>query len=436
MTTQRPLSPFEISYFGDDTRVGSVPVGGMPLFIGSTVRGDIDAAVLREVLADLAAAHPLLRARVATGRDGVQRFELDDSYRPSVQVHPGGAAAYRTLVNTRQDWRAGLFRAQLLREGDRTQVVLILHHGISDGRSVFPLLDQMWRRYTARVSGSPLPQPEWSYDLPDGVDTQLARLIGDAEVDAFVDMVRAGAMAMDPASAPVRLPRDGHSGGDPEGRLAMRRIELSADATAALVATARAQGFSVNSLLAGAAMAAVRTEFVPGAGPVPLMCGHAVDLRPELVPALPESTVLNCAAGSGTPVLVDSDSHPIEVAVAVAAGMHAAAESRFPAMFMRASQRPLDEVTAALFSAPPTLALSNIGRVPAHSLPEALEFVRDEVFAMAPGMPPKMTIFTVGGRLTVQVEYDTAEHSHSQMERVALAMTAQLGRLSAVVARS
>ncbi|WP_330180851.1 hypothetical protein OHB26_31290 [Nocardia sp. NBC_01503] len=429
MSTQRPLSPFEITYFGEDTRLGSVPVGGMPLFIGSTVRGEIDPAALREVLAELAAAHPLLRARVVTGHDGVPRFELDDSYAPNVQVIPGGADAYRTLVNTRQDWRAGLFRAQVLRDRDETQVVLILHHGIADGRSVFPLLDEMWRRYTARVSGSPLPPPECGYDLPDGVDTQLARLIDDTEVDAFVEMVRAGALAMDPAAAPVHLPRDGHSGGDRSGRLAMRRIALTAEQTGALVTSARAQGFSMNSLLAGAALAAVRTEFVPGAGLLPMMCGHAVDLRPDLVPALTESTVLNCAAGAGTPVLVDADSHPVEIAVAVAAGMHASAQARFPAMFMRAAQRELDPVTTALFTAPPTLALSNIGRVPAHSLPAGVEFIRDDIFAMAPGMPPKMTLFTVGGRLTIQVEYDTAEHSHVQMERIAAAMTERLRRI-------
>ncbi|MFF2550154.1 hypothetical protein ACFVUS_04095 [Nocardia sp. NPDC058058] len=436
MTSQRPLSPFENGYFGEHTRLGSVPIGGMPLFIGSTVRGEMDPAALRDTLTELAALHPLLRARVVTGDAGVRRFELDDDYRPSVTVTAGGAQVYRTLVNARQEWGAGLFRAELLREGEFTRVVLVLHHGISDGRSVFPLVDEMWRRYTARVTGSPLPQPERNYALPAGVDTQLAALISDAEVDAFVAMVRAGAMAMDPAAAPVHLPLDGQGGGDPSGRLAVRRIELDAAQTAALVATARAQGFSVNSLLAGAAMAAVRTEFAPEAGPLPMMCGHAVDLRPDLVPVLPASTVLNCAAGAGTPVLAAPDSHPIELASAVAAGMRDSTQARFPAMFMRAAQRDLDEVTAALFGAPPTLALSNIGRVPAHSLPATLEFVRDEVFAMTPGMPPKMTMFTVGDRLTVQVEYDTAEHSHAQMERIATEMTWQLLRVGSATARA
>lgn len=40
--------------------------------------------------------------------------------------------------------------------------------------------------------------------------------------------------------------------------------------------------------------------------------------------------------------------------------------------------------------------------------PSGIRHIRDEVNAMGPGMPPKLTIFTVGERLTIQVEYDTA----------------------------
>ncbi|MFC9993791.1 hypothetical protein [Nocardia sp. NPDC127526] len=476
MTTQRVLSPFEISYFGRETHLGGVPIGGMPLFIGSTVRGPIDPAVLRRVLAELAANHALLRASVVTDPAGTQRFVLADGYHPALEVIDGGAGHYRKLVNSHQDWRTGLFHAQLLREPGRTQIVLILHHGIADGRSAFALLAELWRRYTAHLAGSPLPLADSDQSLIPGIDTQLAALFSDETVEAFLTQVRATAAGMNPAAAPRTLPRDGDgllpphgnqqtgsSGarpgdgqetrnsdaprqdlpqtGDPEGRahnhtsasadrerLAMRRIELSAQATAAFVAVARAQGLSVNSLLAGAAMAAARTEF-PVDGPLPLLCGHAVDLRGNLSPTVPDSVVLNCVSGTGTPVVADSGADPVELAEMVAASMAETLDTHFPALFMRASQTDLDPVSAALFAAPPTVALSNIGRIPAHSLPEGLEFIRDDIFAMAPGMPPKMTIFTVGDRLTIQVEYDTADHSHTQMGRIASAMDALVHRV-------
>jgi hypothetical protein len=66
----------------------------------------------------------------------------------------------------------------------------------------------------------------------------------------------------------------------------------------------------------------------------------------------------------------------------------------------------------------PSIALSNIGRVPDHIVPDGVRLVRDNLLAMGPGMPPKLTAFTLGDRLTVQVEYDTNDHSRAQMGRV------------------
>ncbi|GAB2538910.1 hypothetical protein GCM10027167_49600 [Nocardia heshunensis] len=422
------MSPFEIGYFTTDARLGSVPIGGMPLFIGSVVRGEVDADLLQRVLAELAAGHVLLRSRAVTG-DGASRLVVEDGFVPPLEERLGEIDDYWTLVNTRPDWADGLFRAVLLRGATQTRLVLIIHHGISDGRSAFALLDELWQRYSAQVAGSPLPLPDSDRELVGGVDELLTRVTSDAEVDGFLAQVREAAAGFGSEAAPRALPLDGDGVGDPGGRLALRRIALSTGQTAEIVDIARARGISVNSLLAGAALAAVRAQ-LPESGPVPMMCGHAVDLRPELSPRLPASTVLNCASGLGTPAVVDSDSDPLALGPIIDATMRQLLDTRFPALFMRASHRALDPQVAAMLSAPPAIALSNMGRLPAHSLPAQLEFVRDEVFAMAAGMPPKMTIFTVGDRLTIQVEYDTAEHSHAQMGRVAEAMSDQLARVT------
>ncbi len=52
------------------------------------------------------------------------------------------------------------------------------------------------------------------------------------------------------------------------------------------------------------------------------------------------------------------------------------------------------------------------------------------VGVMGPGMPPKLTIFTLDGRLTVQVECDTADHSRTQMGRVEKALTDALRHIA------
>ncbi|WP_067709057.1 phthiocerol/phthiodiolone dimycocerosyl transferase family protein [Nocardia yamanashiensis] len=434
MTRRRALSPFEISYFSTGTRLGSVPIGGMPLFIGSLVRGRIDIGVLARVLAELAGEHVLLRSRVVAGRDGGQYFEVVDGYRPPVREYAGEIEQrYRQLLNTRPQWRDGLFEAVVLRGAEATRIVLIVHHGISDGRSAFALLDEMWRRYTALIAGSALPHTDSDVALIPGVDEQLAAVVDEAAVDALLAQFRAAAAGSDAGAAPRTLPVDGDGIGDPAGRFAVRRIELDERATGALVEVARGHGISVNSLLGGAALVAVRAQFDPTAGAMALLCGHAVDLRPVLPHPVAASTMLNCAAGAGTPALVDADADPVTAGVQVHARMAEAQAMGFPALFMRAAQRELDAVTAAVFAAQPSIALSNMGALAAHSMPAGVEFVRDEISAMAGGMPPKMTIFTVGGRLHIQVEYDTAEHSHAQLGRVAEVMSAQLRRIASGV---
>ncbi|MFQ6393751.1 phthiocerol/phthiodiolone dimycocerosyl transferase family protein [Nocardia sp. KC 131] len=431
MTAQRRLSPFETNYFSPSAKFGSVPTSGMPLFIGSTVHGRLDIEILRRVLDELAAAHPLLRSRVVTDADGTMSFHRDDRYRPRFDITEGDEVEYVNLVNTQQDWRDGLFRAHLLRGDDRDQLVLVIHHGIADGRSAFALLAQLWRQYTAHAAGTPLPQPDSDQGLPEAIDNQLATVVSDIEIDALLDEVRSATATMSPESAPRALPKDGDGlGDDPLGRLALQRIELDAEETASFVGAARAQGISVNSLLTAAAMIAFRSRLEGDAGPLPLFCGHAVDLRSEA--NLPVGTILNCSSGAGTYALVAEDSNPIDVGSAVAAAMQAATDRLEAACFLLAGRRDLDEMTAAILAAAPTLAISNIGRLPAHSMPDDIRNIRVDVYAMSPGMPPKLTAFTVGGRLTIQVEYDTALYSRTQMGKITLALIEQIQRCAAV----
>lgn len=479
MAEHRPLSPFESAYFTPDGRVGSVRTGGMPLFIGSTVRGRVDETTLLLALDEVVAAHPLLRSRVVDDA-GAQHFVVDDLWRPPFEVLAGAETEYFRLVNTPVDWSDGLLRAYLLRDGDRAQLVLAIHHGIADGRSAFALLDQLWRLYTALATGSPMPSATASpaprgtgslsphaptlhalsphaptphsatphvptprsatphapsphaaslhaptgAQIPEALDDRMAELVGEAAVSGWVAQVRAQVAAAVPGSAPVALPHDGNA--DPGGRFAMVRIESTAGETAELIAAARAHGISVNSLFSGAALVAVRDQF-DAAGPLLLNLGHAADLRSRLSPPLPDSVLVNFASGIGTPVFVDDDASPVELGLRVDAGVRDALERREAAMVLLAARQfGHDPVMAAVLSMPPTFTISNIGRLPAHSLPAGLDFVRDDIFAMAPDISPKLTVFTVGERMTVQIEFDTSLYSRMRQEKVRSALAATL----------
>ncbi|GAB2731024.1 phthiocerol/phthiodiolone dimycocerosyl transferase family protein [Nocardia thraciensis] len=427
MATQRPQSPFESGYFRADARFGSVPVGGMPLYIGSTVEGDIDAEALRAVLADLAARHPLL-ACLPVDDAGVPLLRHRSGYRPPLVVAEGDEIEYVRLANEPPDWGEGLFRAVLLRDGEQSRVVLVIHHGIVDGRSAFALLDEMWRRYTARLRGAPLPVAA-AEELPQAVDDRLAATISGPEVEELLDRMRAMM-----AEAPAQLPRVASAAGV-RGFLAAERIELSASETTAFVAAARSAGITVNSLLSGCAMVAVRGRF-DAAGPLPMVCGYAADLRSTLDPRLSDDTLLNCASGWGTALSVAAADGPVELGRIVDADVRAALDRRDPARLMVAGRHIRDEQSAAMLSSQPTFALSNIGRVPTHEVPPGVKLLRDNIFAMNPGMPPKATAFTLGGRLTVQVEYDTADHSRTQMGEVRRALSQSLHHVAADTARS
>ncbi|BDT89492.1 phthiocerol/phthiodiolone dimycocerosyl transferase family protein [Nocardia cyriacigeorgica] len=490
MAEHRPLSPFESAYFTPDGRVGSVRTGGMPLFIGSTVRGRMDETTLLLALDEVVAAHPLLRSRVVVDDAGAQHFVVDDLWRPPFEVLAGAETEYFRLVNTPVDWSDGLLRAYLLRDGDRAQLVLAIHHGIADGRSAFALLDQLWRLYTALATGSPMPSATASpaprgmgslsphaptlhapspyaptpealsphaptphsatphvptprsatphapsphaaslhaptgAQTPEALDGRMAELVDEAAVSGWVAQVRAQVAAAVPGSAPVALPHDGNA--DPGGRFAMVRIESTAGETAELIAAARAHGISVNSLFSGAALVAVRDQF-DAAGPLLLNLGHAADLRSRLSPPLPDSVLVNFASGIGTPVFVDDDASPVELGLRVDAGVRDALERREAAMVLLAARQFGDDpVMAAVLSMPPTFTISNIGRLPAHSLPAGLDFVRDDIFAMAPDISPKLTVFTVGDRMTVQIEFDTSLYSRMRQEKVRSALAATL----------
>lgn len=422
MKRRRQLSPYERVHFSEAARFGAVPVAGMPLFIGSTVAGEVDETVVRRVLTELAAGHPLLRCRVVEDSGGDLSFLLREDFVPDLDTYEGGEQAYGELINSPQNWAEhGLFRAVLLRDTTTAdtaagtgwnRLVLVIHHGVADGRSAFALLDELWRRYTAHAEGAGLPV-RVGHDLPEAVDARLAETVPEAEVTALLDQLRAAATAGAPPPATLPLRPDG----DAPRPFALDRITFDEAETAALAATARAQGMTFNGLLCGAALTAVRAQLPYGAGAVlPMVCGHAADLRPQL--GFPAATVLNCVSGFGTYLPVPAAPDPLALGRAIHAAVRRALESGAPARFLLAQQRARSATEVTALSTPPSLAVSNVGRVPSHPTPPGLRIVRDEAYAMASGMPPKLTAFTYGGRLTVQVEYETGRYGRELMGRV------------------
>ncbi|GGW67145.1 hypothetical protein GCM10010503_50330 [Streptomyces lucensis JCM 4490] len=411
MTRQRPVSPFESVYFLDLGPAG-LPLYDMPEFVESLVRGRPDPALMRRALGLLTEHHPILRSEVTSGEAG-PLLRVRDRVRPPLTVLDGIEETYAELINSRPDWTESLLHAWLLRDGERSQVVLGIHHGVADGRSAFALLDEFWRYYTALAAGAD-PAPERREELPEAIDTRLAGAFPDAELDALVDAIAQGGAA---DAKPATLPTDavGRPGRpDAARRFVCDRLEFPPRITDAVVAAARARGVTVNSLVTGLVLTAVRARLAPEHGPLTMTCGHGVDLRTRLTPHLPLSTVLNCITGLQTTLAVGHDDRPEAVGREVSGQVAGALARRDPERFLLAALRAGARGVAVPVPVV-SYGISNVGRIPAHPVPEGMELLRFGGTANAPGMPPKIGVASFGGRLLVQNEYDSWTYGPEQM---------------------
>ncbi len=426
MIIQRPVSPYESPYFYD-LRDAGLPLYDMPAYVESLVRGRMDPALMTRALSLLTERHPMLRSGVVAGAEGLL-LRVRDRVQPPLTVRDGIDEPFAELINHRPDWTESMLHAWLLTDGERSQVVLAVHHGVADGRSAFALLDEFWQYYTALAAGAN-PAPERRDDLPEAIDTRLAGAFPDDEIDALVDVLAQGP---DDTLKPATLPTEGMGRPDrpaPARRFVVDRLEFEPEVTDAVADAARARGVTVNSLVTGLVLTAVRAQLAPGTGPLAMVCGHGVDLRTRLTPELPLSTVLNCITGLQTPVVVSHDDHPHTVGREVAEQFAAALSRRDPERFLLTALRAGARGVAVPMPVV-SYGISNVGRIPAHPVPEGMSLIRFGGTSNAPGMPPKIGAASFGGRLLLQNEYDSWTYSEEQMGRLRETMRASLEGLA------
>ncbi|MFG2499346.1 hypothetical protein ACGFSB_14200 [Streptomyces sp. NPDC048441] len=426
MTHQRPISPFESVYFLDLGPAG-LPLYDMPEFVESLVLGRPDPNLMRRALRLLTDHHPILRSEVKSGAEGLL-LQVRDRVQPPLTVLDGIEETFAQLINSRPDWTESLLHAWLLTDGERSQVVLGIHHGVADGRSAFALLDEFWQYYAALEAGAN-PAPERREALPEAIDSRLAGAFPDAEIDALADAI---AQAPADRTKTATLPTEGMGRADRPAathRFVVDRLEFSPETTQSVVAAARARGVTVNSLVTGLVLTVVRAQLAPEHGPLTLTCGHGIDLRTRLTPELPLSTVLNCITGLQTTLSVGHDDRPETAGREVADQVAGALDRRDPERFLLAALRAGARGVAMPMPVV-SYGISNVGRIPAHPLPVGMKLLRFGGTANAAGMPPKIGVASFGGRLLVQNEYDSWTYSPEQMRKLLETLRAALTDLA------
>ncbi|WP_050501420.1 MULTISPECIES: non-ribosomal peptide synthetase [unclassified Streptomyces] len=279
---------------------GPSPTYNVPLALRLT--GRVDRAALRAALADVVGRHESLRTvfgdesgvpyqRIVTGGPVLEEVAGDDI---------AAAAGYAFALDRELPIRCWLFSPG----GDEHVLLVLVHHIVSDGWSMGPLLRDLATAYEARRAGSaphwtPLPVQYADYALwqrevlgaEDDPDSVLARQT------AFWRDALAG--APDLLALPVDRPRPavlGHRGGSVP-------LAIGPDLYRAVVDLARRRHASVFMVLQ-AALAALLTRYGSGTD-IPLGCavaGRDEEAAHELVGFFVNTVVLRTDV-SGSPTL-------------------------------------------------------------------------------------------------------------------------------------
>jgi len=266
-----------------------------PVVTVSHCRGWVSGDLLQKAAVLLVERHPLLRGRLDSDQGGYL-IRVADEWTPAVEVFQGGQDAFLRAINATLPRSRSLVRVSLIRARAASAVVLTIDHTISDGRSALAALSQLWRHYAALARGAVV-SDTISTSVPEPLEARLAGQFSPLELSGF----RAHECIFE-QDQPVSLPSTTHARRDkslPSPRGRVQRIAFDSATTAAFVATARRHQMTVNSLLTGAVLIALRAHLSPSAGPVDLICQTPVDLRPRLFPEAAADSMVNYVAKRG-----------------------------------------------------------------------------------------------------------------------------------------
>jgi hypothetical protein len=421
MSTRRYLSPDEAMMAASDTWL---------IFSSCTLRGDLDTACLAEALDTVVAAHPVLSARM--DQDGNGPF-LAPSAPPELRVMPTAApGSVEREMNTPLRPGGPLVRAALFLGDDEHVFTLVLNHAIADATCLIAFQQDLWRTYTARVTGPvDAALPRAGEPAPVGVsfpasrDSRMPR-VPEADIESYVDRLTTRVAALPaplerPAAPPVLTP----------GSCEVQRIVLSPEETTGLLARARTEGISLQAVVATSLLTAGRVQSARRTGstaPATMSCYYPVDLRSRLDPPVPREEFFCCVGAWMDFFDVPApagDGPPLDLAHTVASGLVGAFERNEMLLHTASLSRLLTHPMLLDLD----VILSNLGVIDRPVTPVGLEMTEFRFMSVArPGESGLVVAaHTMDGRLTLDFSYDTNMFSTAHMRATLASARAVLG---------
>lgn len=344
--------------------------GNMNFTVIAGYRGCLEVAALRRALSALQEQHLLLRSTLiwednhcqfAETASGVplQRLPWLGDRDPSLASQAWKPAATADL---RQRFVGGgepLWRITWLAGGDGGQLLFTFHHAIADGLSAMALVQQLFVLLAAgATSSSPGRLPHWDGHTPELGSTFASERYGAGEVTALADRQDVG------LSTSYGLE------------------ELSAEASAAVLAWTRQRGLRLNATLHAAFLQALVAD---GVLPAQTTATTVVNLRNLADPPLPWDLMRLLRVCVDSPVTVDPEA-PLDF---LAAELHRVLQEQLVA---GAPLQALNTIAAAVQDRPTPRQLwqrswrrgsliTNLGRVPVQPHHGPLEL--DRLFFVA-----------------------------------------------------
>ncbi|MEU5690767.1 hypothetical protein [Actinosynnema sp. NPDC020468] len=380
---------------------------GAHAYIGHAVlvAGRVDEDALAAAFDAVVRSYPVVGAALKPHPDGGHVLVTSETP-PAISVVAGDPDDL--LAGSVLDQGVRLGAVGLVRDGARASVTLSLHHSVADGAHGVALLAALWSRYADAVEGRPVVVEPHGYPLP-AEQVLTARGVVKIPLDRLprvVDCV--------PPAPPVEVAAgEDESEVDERGFLALRatRVLLTVEQTAGLVALARAEGVTVNSLVSAAILLAEAE--CRGCSLAHLLHVYAVNLRPMVSPPVGAAEATNLVGSAVYPPTTTSPTELVGLARAIRSELESQVAAGLPL------QTPLHLGDAPEEGEPTTrlvVAATNFGRIP--ELPSTAGSVFEEYRVAMAGKPipggsrhavsGTCVIHSFGGRLGVEVHHSAA----------------------------
>ncbi|UGQ12155.1 hypothetical protein LO772_00660 [Yinghuangia sp. ASG 101] len=396
-SVERALSAHETAMILGDMRVVTV----------WEVHGDLDEPAVERALHALAQVYPLIRGRI-TFRGERASIHIPESDTPALRLHR--AEDLTSELSVRGDWSEGPFlRMTLISEGRKHHLVGTLPRACVEGMGLIALQQAFWTLYAAECSGSPVTPTPVQPVLAPAIEDRIAHKYSPSDLRDYVAQRAQREAQSPPARLPSLVSPEGVPGSDPT--FGTTRVGMDRATTSALADIAHRNGMSVNSLVCGLVLAAVRSALEPSTGPLRVGCGVAVDLRRRLTPPIPAEIMQSAASGFPVELLVDDDADPIELGRELSARVRENLDAE-------TAEKELAAFPYMVTQFPPTCTLTNLGTIPVPALPGNQVVTDLRILPMTRIPMPFVVISQFDGKLRLDITFGRACYTDAQIDDI------------------